>query len=180
MKDGVGIGLNLHDALLGAGVVGLWEFRIDLGLVLCDKAMSRLYGIDPADGAEGVPPDKLRESIEAADLPNAVASLTHAIQSGSEYRAKYRVTANGRTVWVRAHAKPRMVAGRTVSLSGINLLAASEDDHAHDKIVGCMFEVVSLCRQIDDDVSVYFAEMLLQHVGELAAIRQMGRARGTA
>ncbi|RYF29156.1 MAG: hypothetical protein EOO23_07090 [Comamonadaceae bacterium] len=56
MADGVGRGLNVHAALAAAGVVGLWKYRIDLDSVICDEAMSRLYGIDPDEGTKGVPP----------------------------------------------------------------------------------------------------------------------------
>ncbi|RYE32388.1 MAG: hypothetical protein EOP23_12495 [Hyphomicrobiales bacterium] len=180
MDDGVGRGLNVHAALAAAGVVGLWEYRINLDLVICDEAMSRLYGIHPDEGVKGVPPSLLRRAIEEDDLPEAIGNLKRAIDTGGYYQARYRVKGNGGVHWISARAKPISINGRTVSLSGINLMVSTEASELHSKLGSTAIELLSLCRQSNDLVAIYFAEMLLEHISSLISTRTIGPVAGSA
>jgi hypothetical protein len=167
--DGHGVGIDVDRTLGNAGVIGLWEYRIDEELVYSDAAMAVFYGVDPELARSGVPPCQFRRAIYAADLDAAVAALKFAISSGSDYVVRYRVLQrNGTLRLIEVRGRPKIKKGRTVSVTGVNTDVTEQVDRMasplHQLGHVCV-EAVSLAKALNDSDLRLFAGMLAIQVG---------------
>ena len=170
--DGHGVGIDVSAALHDAGVVGLWEYRLDCGLVYADSAMAHFYGLDPDNAHMGLPPEEYRKAIHPHDVHQAIAALRRAIVTGQEYRTRYRVIgSNGASRLIETHGRPTRIRGKTVRLTGVNI-RVEEAEVASDSLsemANLAMKIVALAAGSDDPHAIYFAKMLLAHIGDQIA-----------
>jgi PAS domain S-box-containing protein len=95
---------RLHQAL-EAGQLGTWTWDRNTDLLDLDEYAARILGIPP--GAV-ITRNELREKIVIPeDQPTTVDRLQHALDSGENYSAEYRIDlADGCRIWVSATAVP--------------------------------------------------------------------------
>jgi PAS domain S-box-containing protein len=91
------------ESALAAGAVYTWRWKILEDLVITDAAFANLFAVDPASAANGLPIQMFVCAIHEEDRPRVAATINHAIETGEEYIAEYRIhTATGEERWVAA------------------------------------------------------------------------------
>jgi PAS domain S-box-containing protein len=88
---------------LDAGVVGIWDWHIADDRVFADERFARLYGVDPAEAAAGVPISRFIENIHPDDRQRVDDEIRHAIRSDEHFASEYRLLQRDNSVrWVLA------------------------------------------------------------------------------
>lgn len=159
--------------LRDAGVVGMWDYRLDEGLVYADHAMALNYHVDPLRAGDGLPPEAFHGAIHPDDLPQAVALVRRAIATGTDYIARYRIRmAHGAWREVDVRARVQLRAGKPSRLIGVNRLVSSRGgEDALNRLSVLATEMVALARTIKDRDIGHFAELALFEVGYRLADR---------
>ncbi|MGV3491472.1 MAG: PAS domain-containing protein [Devosia sp.] len=119
-------------ALSGGSIVGTWDWDIVADRVTADEQFARLYNIDPAAAARGVPIEQFVAGIHPSDRERVGKEIQHAIEFREDYRSEYRLDApDGQVRWVAAsgHAhydaegKPTRFPGVAIDITAERLAA---------------------------------------------------------
>ena len=107
-------------ALSASGIVGLWDWMVDTNLLHGDAHFARLYGLDPARVAAGVPMEEYQTHVVAEDLPPLRERIRAVFEQGESFLIEYRIAVPGEPIrWVECRG--RMVSdgtGKPVRFSG--------------------------------------------------------------
>lgn len=96
---------RLEEALAN-GNIGAWSWDITKDKVIADKNLSRMFGLDPAEGASGLPLPTFVASIHELDRERVSAEIRRAIDKRERYETEYRtVSTDGSSRWVIARGK---------------------------------------------------------------------------
>lgn len=103
-----------------AAEIGTWEWRVQEERMVMGASFARMFGVDPEDAREGVPPETFLDGIHEADKERVLATIDDALESCGEYEAEYRLrTADGDLRWVVARGTVDCNdAGRPISFPG--------------------------------------------------------------
>ena len=108
------------DAALEAGAIATWTWDIPNDRLFASAPLARLFNLPPSD-AEGGPLDNYVRSIHPDDVPKVTAALNHALETGGNYEADYRIVqADGSMRWVTARGRAeRDGSGKPVRMPGV-------------------------------------------------------------
>jgi PAS domain S-box-containing protein len=112
---------SLQLALEAAGGVGIWDWDVETDLVHADESFARLYGVEPAAAARGVPIAQFTRAIHADDHERVGIAIRFAMTGGGAYAEEYRVVQqDGTARWVYARGSCQHDAsGRATRFAGI-------------------------------------------------------------
>ena len=108
------------DAALEAGAIATWTWDIPNNRLFAGAPLARLFNLPPSDADGGLLDIYLR-SIHPHDLPKVTAALDHALETGADYEADYRIVqADGSLRWVTARGRAeRDASGRPLRMPGV-------------------------------------------------------------
>jgi PAS domain S-box-containing protein len=88
-------------ALASVGGVGVWTYDPASDQFFCDAAISELYGLDPVEGAAGVPSERFLANVHPADLLRLQNTMARGLNHESDLELEYRILhPGGVTRWV--------------------------------------------------------------------------------
>lgn len=95
--------------VLSTGQVGTWSLDLANGIAKGGPNLARMFGIDAAVVAEGMPLDDFVERIHHDDRERVGAEIERAVKSGDLYESEYRVLlADGSVRWVLARGQKKL------------------------------------------------------------------------
>lgn len=103
--------------VLSTGQVGTWSFNLETGIAKGGPNLSRMFGIDSEQAAEGIPLEDFLHRIHEDDRKRVQDEIGEAVESGELYEAEYRIAADGTQVrWVlaRGRMKPSDLDGENI------------------------------------------------------------------
>lgn len=111
---------QLDDAL-SAGLIGTWAVDVAKEVVIADKNLSVMFGVDPDKAAKGLPLSVFIDSIHPEDRDRVVAAIQHAMSTGEEYDIEYRTLGLNEDIrWVITRGDMSYDdAGNPVKFSGV-------------------------------------------------------------
>jgi PAS domain S-box-containing protein len=114
---------RLDLALAASGVVGIWDGDLLTGKVYGDRHFARIYGVDPAEPAEGRPLGHYFTHMHPDDVEAAAAERARMIAGADEYHNEHRVLRpDGSYIWVLARGRLiRDDAGTPIRFLGISV-----------------------------------------------------------
>jgi PAS domain S-box-containing protein len=114
---------RLSAALHAADIVGVWDGDLVAGRVYGDGNFARIYGIDPAEAAAGMPPGGYATYVHPDDLPGVRAEMERLYAGGADYANEHRILVPGGGVrWVLARGRlVRDARGRPQRFAGISV-----------------------------------------------------------
>ncbi len=114
---------RLSLALQAATMVGIWDGDLLAGKVYGDPNFARIYGLDVAVAAGGMPLGDYAAYTHPEDLPSVRADMDRLYESGDEFVHEHRIIrADGDIRWVMARGRlARDVAGRPVRFMGASV-----------------------------------------------------------
>ena len=83
--------LRLQSILSDAQIIGLWDYDVQRDIVRADERFARLYGIDPAVAAAGVPVARLLGSVHEEDRERLAHDAARAAETGGLFASEYRL-----------------------------------------------------------------------------------------
>jgi signal transduction histidine kinase len=110
-------------ALGAVGGVGVWTYDILADKYFCDAAISKLYDIDPVEGAQGIPREDFLKNVHPADMSMLNALMTHGLNRSGDVEIEYRLRhRDGSIHWVlsRGHTYFNS-AGQAVRRTGVGV-----------------------------------------------------------
>ena len=100
--------LRLGLALGAADIVGVWDGDLVHGVIYGDSNFARIYGVDPAMAARGVPRGFYLNHIHPDDVPAVRAAMDSLFAGAAEYVNEHRILrSDGSVAWV--HTRGRLV-----------------------------------------------------------------------
>lgn len=120
--------LDRLDAILAAGDIGTWDYDLATGVVIGDRNLTRIYGMEPEGSIEG-PIETFLKPIVPEDREPVLARIAGAIEAGERYEAEFRIDPAGRGlrhVIARGRVR-RNEEGRAVQLSGVVIDITGKD-----------------------------------------------------
>ncbi len=104
---------------LSAGMMGVWSYHLETGLVTWDTQLEALYGLEP--GTFGGSFADYTEQIHPDDREEAVSRITAAVDSGERFDYQYRaVRPDGSVIWLQGAGAPvKDSEGRLQALTGV-------------------------------------------------------------
>jgi PAS domain S-box-containing protein len=114
---------RLSIALRAADIVGVWDGDLVAGLVYGDSNFARIYGVDPATAARGVPRGGYFKNIHPDDLPEVQAEIARMFAGAAEYANEHRIIRpDGELRWVLTRGRLlRDTDGRPSRFAGISV-----------------------------------------------------------
>ncbi len=109
-------------ALAAGGGIGAWDWEVPSDRVIADDQFARLYGVDPAEAARGVPIAEFFRSVHPEDRQRLNAAIVRSLATGAEFAEEYRITgaASGER-WVAARGRAHLDAnGRPTRFPGVS------------------------------------------------------------
>ncbi|MCM8729761.1 PAS domain-containing protein [Hephaestia sp. GCM10023244] len=108
-------------ALDAGGIVGTWDLDVATNRLTSDDRFARLFGVSPEEARVGIDNEILVNVVHPEDRQQVVAALDRAIQSGADYRCRYRaITPDGGVRWyVDAGRAVPGADGKTAKLCGV-------------------------------------------------------------
>ncbi|RHW16337.1 PAS domain S-box protein [Sphingomonas gilva] len=107
-------------ALSAINGVGTWTYRPDIDLFRCDTNFARLYGVDPTDGARGIPIEGAFRRIEPDDLVRLKALIAKSHNRPGDAQIEYRVIQeDGSVAWVLSRTNTSIGEGGTRVVTGV-------------------------------------------------------------
>ncbi|MCU4742306.1 PAS domain S-box protein [Natronoglomus mannanivorans] len=108
------------EAATEAGAIGTWEWDIPADQFVTGASFARQFGVDPEAAREGVPLERITDSIHEADRDHVTEKIEAAMEDCGEYEAEYRVwNADGELRWVVARGHVECDAeGTPISFPG--------------------------------------------------------------
>ena len=112
---------RLSLALEASEFVGTWDCDLANGLVTADPRFARLYSVDPARAAEGVPIGEFTRTIHPDDSDRVGRAIERSIAEGSPFSEEYRlIQPDGSARWVAARGQARRDArGEATRFAGV-------------------------------------------------------------
>ena len=109
-------------ALAAGGGLGAWDWDVEANRIRADAGFARMYGVDPARAAAGVPIEDFLQRVHPQDLPRLRAAIARSLASGGELAEEYRLLqAEGPARWVAARGRPHHDAqGRALRFPGVS------------------------------------------------------------
>lgn len=92
-------------AVLATGQVGTWSLDLKNGIATGGPNLSRMFGIDPAKAAKGIPLEDFISKIDERDRARVNEEITAAVESGAAYESEYRIVKDDGTHWVLARGR---------------------------------------------------------------------------
>jgi PAS domain S-box-containing protein len=100
-------------AALAIGKVGSWVWDIDADVVVGDRNLARLFGMEREPVMKGLPLEKFLTSIHSEDLDRVQLAIKRTIRERTAFDEEYRtVTASGKVRWVLARGNVEVRGGR--------------------------------------------------------------------
>jgi PAS domain S-box-containing protein len=97
---------RLDLALAASGVVGVWDGDLLTGKVYGDRHFARIYGVDPAEEAEGKPLGHYFKHMHPNDVEAAAAERARMIAGADEFHNEHRVIRpDGSYIWILARGR---------------------------------------------------------------------------
>ena len=108
------------NSTLAAGSIGTWTWDIAHDLLSGDEFTARVFSVDAAASAKGLPMAAYLQAVVAEDQPAVLEGLNRAIQSGGSYDIEYRVRQkDGGLLWLQARGRVESDArGNALSFHG--------------------------------------------------------------
>ncbi|MBE9607015.1 PAS domain-containing protein [Acetobacteraceae bacterium H6797] len=108
-------------ALAAGGGLGAWDWDVERDTVVSDARFARMYGVDPAKAAEGVPMSEFFRCIHPQDLPRIKSAIRHSIETGEGFAEDYRLVLGEREIWIAARGQPHYdEAGKPIRFPGVS------------------------------------------------------------
>ncbi len=82
---------RMQSVLSNAQIIGLWDWDVQRDLVRADERFAKLYGIDPAVAAAGVPVATFLNRVHEEDRTRMVRAAAHAAETGGLFASEYRL-----------------------------------------------------------------------------------------
>lgn len=96
---------QLQEALL-VGQMGTWIWDIKQDIVIGDKYMASMYGVNPDDAAKGLPVLAFINAIHPEDRDRVTKEIARAVEDGDVYETEYRsMDAEGAIRWLIARGR---------------------------------------------------------------------------
>jgi PAS domain S-box-containing protein/excisionase family DNA binding protein len=104
---------------LDAGQMGTWDWTIDTNTVVWSENLEAIHGLAP--GSFGGTFEDFARGVHPADRDRVLAAVTHALQTGSDYRVEYRTLwPDGSLHWLEACGRVlHDETGRPIRMSGV-------------------------------------------------------------
>lgn len=112
-----------HAMALDAANVGSWMWDIRTGMVSCNQAMLRMFGMQPATSVQA---KDVFAAIHPEDRISAMSKLRSAMSQGEEYNGTFRVASSGRWLLGRGRVHERDATGKPAVFLGINIDVTEE------------------------------------------------------
>lgn len=118
---------RLAFAFAASGSLGWWDWDIPADRLYAGPQFARMYGVDPAEAAEGAPLAAFVEGIHPDDRGWVGERIQHALDTGGEFSEEYRLLgADGTLTWLHARGrcfldgdgKPLRYPGVAVDITG--------------------------------------------------------------
>ena len=94
------------NSTLAAGSIGTWTWDIVNDCLTGDEFIARMFAIEPAAAAKGLPVEVYLRAVMKDDQPVVATALGRAIQSCGHYDVEYRVRQeNGELHWLQAKGR---------------------------------------------------------------------------
>ena len=94
------------NSTLAAGSIGTWTWDIVNDRLSGDEFIARMFAVDPAAAAKGLPVEVYLRAVVEEDQPAVATALGRAIQSCGHYDVEYRVRQqNGELHWLQAKGR---------------------------------------------------------------------------
>ncbi len=92
--------------LAAAGSSGTWDWDILEDRLRVDASFADLYGLDPAEGREGLPPACFFKAIHADDRARLKIAVAGMLAGAETFSKEYRIiTGDGGTIWVHGRGQ---------------------------------------------------------------------------
>lgn len=123
-----------QDNALATGLIGMWTWRLEEDVVVADKGLARIMGVDVRAAAKGMPIQRFLEQIHPDDVERVKQSIATALETRQKYECEYRIRdKKGKIRWVIARGKlEHDENGAPVTFPGIlidiTLRKLAEDD----------------------------------------------------
>ncbi len=126
---------RMQSILSNAQIIGLWDWDVQRDLVRADERFAKLYGIDPAVAAAGVPVATFLNRVHVEDRTRMVRAAVHAAETNGLFASEYRLLRDDGAV---RHLLTRGrctcdAAGRPVHFLGVTI-DITEQRHAEERL----------------------------------------------
>jgi signal transduction histidine kinase/CheY-like chemotaxis protein len=110
-------------ALAAVGGVGVWTFDVATDCFTCDANISRLYDIDPVQGAKGIARSEFLANVHKEDQAKLRATMAGGLIDPGDLELEYRIVhGDGSTRWVLSRGHTYFDAeGRPVRRTGVGV-----------------------------------------------------------
>jgi PAS domain S-box-containing protein len=110
-------------ALDAGAIVGTWVWYVPANHFTADERFARAFGVDPALCREGVPLERMMNSIHEDDRDRVSAAIAEAMARGGPYRCQYRVRqSDGVYRWIEANGRVELdEEGKPLRFPGVLL-----------------------------------------------------------
>ncbi len=114
---------RLAVAVGAAQMVGAWDWDIVADRVYADPNFARIYTVDPAEAAVGVPIATFLRNFHPDDLPGFDVEFNRVLLEGGAFSSEYRIVQpDGSVRWLLAHGSViRDASGTPVRFPGVSL-----------------------------------------------------------
>lgn len=111
---------QLEEAL-AVGQIGTWSWDIERDVVIADKNLARMFGVDESDALKGLNLPVFTDSIYIDDRPEVLKQINLAIEQDTPYEIEYRTVSRDGTIrWVIARGRvTKNDSGTPLSFAGI-------------------------------------------------------------
>jgi PAS domain S-box-containing protein len=96
---------RLERALDASAHVGAWDWEIGPDRVVADERFARMFGVDPAEAAAGVPIERFVGAIHPDDQPAVEREIAEAVRTLGAYEIEYRIVGGDSPRWVLARGQ---------------------------------------------------------------------------
>ncbi len=162
-------------ALSAGGLVGLWDGDLKTGLVYGDANFARLYNLDPALVAAGMPRGAYSEFMHPDDLASVQADIDRMFAGADEFCNEHRIThpvEGVRWVLTRGHLV-RDAAGQPTRFSGVSVnISARKKAEARQAL---LLDVSDRLRMLSDPDAIL--DKALAMLGEYLGASRVGYAQ---
>jgi PAS domain S-box-containing protein len=112
---------RLRLALTATNGIGVWDWDVVNDCVYADERFAKVYGVDPAAAARGVPISEFTRNIHSEDLDAVGPAIRVAVRDGGEFNSEYRILqGDGNVVWVAARGRcTHDASGNPLRFSGV-------------------------------------------------------------
>ena len=119
-----------QDNALATGLVGSWAWNIRENVVIADRGVAKVFGINEDDAKAGMPISRFLNAVHKDDRLYVKEQIAAAIESGKEYEAEYRtIDTAGKTHWVIARGKLEYdMSGEAHSFPGVMIDITARKD----------------------------------------------------